>query len=410
MPTLPRVRLRACVALALASLAVAATVVAIAQPTLGDYVLHGRNSDNAAPAMAAIVRGDFARVPSVQPVMGPVSLLVRAPFAALGHAIGGLTLEYDLGAVACMWALAAVALLLAMRVRRRDGGMAAPAAVVLVLVANPLTLAGALDAGHPEEVLAAALATAAVLAAVEDRGTLTGLLLGLAFATKPWAALAAPPALLALRGGHRRALGIALGLAALLVAPLAAADPHRLLDGSRELARTIRVYPGSVWWPFASPVHAPNLAGLPGAHAWAMPWGLTRSAGQLLVGALALGAGLVHLRRWRALPVEAALAFLAALMLARCLLDPMNLSYYAVPFLVALVAWETSRRRGLPVVSATVSVVAWATLMHPPANAALACALCLAWSLPLTGYLLTRRGGPTNPRRLRRPRARAGAR
>jgi hypothetical protein len=389
-PTLPsaRRRVRAYAALALASLAIAAAVVALAQPRLGDYVLGATNPDDAAPAMAALVRGDFARVPAVQPVMGPVSLLVRAPFAALGHALGGLTLEYHLGAVACMWALAAVALLLAARVRRRSGGLAAPCAVVLALVANPLTIA-ALDAGHPEEVLAAALATAAVLAAAEDRATLTGVLLALAFATKPWAALAAPPALLALKGGHRRALGLAFGLAALLVVPLAAADPHRLLDGSRELARTVRVYPTSAWWPFASPVRASNLTGVSGAHAWAMPWGITRSAGQLLVGAVALGAGLARLRRRRALPIDAALAFLAALLLARCLLDPMNLGYYAVPFLAALAAWETSRRTGLPIVTATVSVVAWATLMHPPASPALACALYLAWSLPLTAYLLT---------------------
>jgi hypothetical protein len=122
-----------------------------------------------------------------------------------------------------------------------------------------------------------------------------------------------------------------------------------------------------------------------------MPWGLTRSAGQLVAGALALGAGLAHLRRRRALPVEAALAFLAAAMLARCVFDPMNLAYYAVPFLAALVAWETSHRRGLPVVSALVSIVIWATVMHTPANPALACALYLGWSVPLMAYLLTRR-------------------
>ena len=391
--TLPA-RVRAHAALAVASLAIASGVVAIAQPTLGDYgTAHmGSNPDNAAPAMAAIARGDLARVPHVQPVMGPVSLVVRAPFAALGQALGGRTLEYGLGAVACLWALAALALVLAGRVRRRDGGVVAPAAVVLLLVANPLTL-GALDAGHPEEVLAGALAAAAVLAAAEDRATLTGILLALGVATKPWAALAVPPALHALKGGHRRALGLTVGIAAALVAPLLLADAHPLVHGSRELAGAVRVYPASAWWPLADAVHARNLAHVHGAHAWAMPWGLTRSAGQLVVGALALGAGLVHLRRWRALPLDVALAFLAALLLARSALDPMNLAYYALPFLVALVAWETTRRRGLPVVSALVAVAGWATLLHPRPDAALACALYLAWSLPLLAYLATR-GAP----------------
>lgn len=384
MKTLPRARLRAYAAIACASLAVAATVVLVAQPDLGDYAqTSASNPDNAAPALDALVHGNFARIPSVQPLMGPVSIVVRAPFAAAGHLLGGRALEYRLGALACLWALAALALVLAARVRQRDGGLAAPAAIVLVLVANPVTL-NALDAGHPEELLAGALATAAVLAAAEGRATVTGLLLGLALATKPWAALALPPTLLALRAGQRRALLLAVGLAAGLVAPLAAADPQRLVDGSHQLAHAVRVYPGSAWWPFSS-AH-PGVA-----HAWDMPWGLTRSAGQLVVGALALLAALAHLRRSRTLPLAGALGLLAALLLARGALDPMNLYYYAVPFITALVAWETVRRRGLPMVSMVVSVLAWVTLWHPPASAPLACALYLGWSVPLVAYMASRR-------------------
>jgi len=32
----------------------------------------------------------------------------------------------------------------------------------------------------------------------------------------------------------------------------------------------------------------------------------------------------------------------------------------------------------------------WATLLHPVASPALACALYLAWSVPLAAYLLSR--------------------
>jgi hypothetical protein len=379
--TLLRAHLRAHAALACAALVVAAAVLVVARPGLGDYAqLSAANPDNAAPALDALVRGEFARVPSVQPVMGPVSLLVRAPFAAAGHALGDRTLEYRLGALACLWALAALALLLAVRVRRRDGGIVAPAAIVLVVVANPLALA-ALDAGHPEELLAGALAAAAVLAAADGRATVTGLLIGLAVATKPWAALAAPPALLALRTGRRRALLLAVGVFAALVAPLAAADPHRLLDGTRHLAHAVRVYPASAWWPLAIDHAAP-------AHEWAMPWGLTRSAGQLLVGALALGAAVVHARRSRGLRGEAALALLAALLLARCVLDPMDLGYYAAPCIAALAAWDASHRRGLPIAALLASVLGWATVLHPVASAPLASALFLAWSVPLALALL----------------------
>jgi hypothetical protein len=121
-----------------------------------------------------------------------------------------------------------------------------------------------------------------------------------------------------------------------------------------------------------------------------MPWGLTRSAGQLVTGALALGAGIAVLRgRTKRIEVPAALALLAALLLARCFLDPQNLGYYAAPALAALLAWEGSRRRGLPVVSILACVAGWATLLHPARSPALECALYLAWSLPLTGYLVT---------------------
>jgi hypothetical protein len=381
--TLQRTPLRVYAALSGASFALAAAVVALAQPSVGDYLArNASNPDNAAPALDALIHGHLGRMPSVQPVMGPVSLILRAPFAALGHAIGGATLEYRLGAFACVWALAALALVIAVRVRQRDGGLLAPAAIVLVAIANPLVLS-ALDLGHPEELLAGALCVAAVLAADRDRAILTGVLLGLAAATKPWAALAAVPALLVLRSGRGRALLAAGGLAAALVAPLALADPHHLIAGSRKLAHTVRVYPWSAWWPFANE-HAGGVA-----RAWVMPWGLTRSAGQLVTGAVALGAGVAILRgRIRRIAAPAALALLAGLLLSRCLLDPQNLGYYAAPAGAALLAWETSRRRGLPVVTILACLAGWATLLHPVANPTLACALYLAWSLPLAGFLM----------------------
>ena len=382
MKTLLRTPLRIYAALAGASCALAAAVVALAQPSVGDYLArNASNPDNSAPAIDALIHGHLGRMPSVQPVMGPVSLIVRAPFAALGHAIGGPTLEYRLGAFACLWALAAVALVIAVRVHRRDGGLVAPAAIVVVAVANPLALS-ALNLGHPEELLAGALCVAAVLAADRDRPLLTGALLGLAAATKPWAALAAVPALLALQTGRGRALLAAGGLAAALVAPLALADPHHLIAGSRKLAHSVRVYPWSAWWPFSLEHAGP-------ARAWLMPWGLTRSAGQLATAAVALGAGIAILRgRARRIAAPAALALLAALLLSRSLLDPQNLGYYAAPAVAALAAWEASRRRGLPVVTILACVAGWATLLHPVANPTLACALYLAWSLPLAGYLM----------------------
>jgi len=110
-----------------------------------------------------------------------------------------------------------------------------------------------------------------------------------------------------------------------------------------------------------------------------------------VTGAVALGAGIAILRgRARRIDTQTALALLAALLLWRCLLDPQNLGYYAAPAVAALLAWEASRRRGLPVVTILACLAGWATLLHPVASPALACALYLAWSVPLAGYLLCR--------------------
>src|SRR4051794_26597682 len=80
-----RSRVPAWAAVALAALVVAAVVVAVARPSLGDYTHRGAatNTDNAAPVIDALLRGDLAGVPASQPVMGPVSVALRLPFAAL---------------------------------------------------------------------------------------------------------------------------------------------------------------------------------------------------------------------------------------------------------------------------------------------------------------------------------------
>ena len=59
-------------------------------------------------------------------------------------------------------------------------------------------------------------------------------------------------------------------------------------------------------------------------------------------------------------PREDALALFALLALERCLLDPWNLGYYHLPLVLALVAWETEKRRP-PVIALSVTVALWLT-------------------------------------------------
>ena len=68
---------------------------------------------------------------------------------------------------------------------------------IALVAASPVAYL-ALDAGHPEDVLAAAAATAGVLAAVRTRATLAAVLLTIAVLAKQTAVLALLPAALAL--------------------------------------------------------------------------------------------------------------------------------------------------------------------------------------------------------------------
>jgi hypothetical protein len=87
---------------------------------------------------------------------------------------------------------------------------------------------------------------------------------------------------------------------------------------------------------------------------------------------------------------EQLLGLLALLLLARCILDPWNNVYYALPFLLALLAWEALCRPARPPVLALAATVAvWATFEWAPRvlSPDLQCAAFLAWALPLAGWL-----------------------
>lgn len=384
LPPMARRRLLQLAQLAAVALILAAAVVAIADPGPGDYITADTtNADNSAPVIDALIEGDLSRAVDVQPVVGPLSVVLRLPFAALGRALAGADGEYLFGAAACLWALALLGAALALRAHRLGTERLTGPVVLLLVAANPATIS-AIDKGHPEDLLAAALATASILLAARNRAALTGLALALAVAAKPWAALAGPIALLVLDRGHRRTIVAGALAATLLLLPPMLSNPERMSEGSRVLTEQPRVYAASAWWPLAETHPAPPGVKPP----YVMPGGLTRSAGQTAILAIALALSLACLRRRRELGVEAGLSLLAGLMLARCLLDPLNLYYYGVPFLVALVAWETHARRGIPVVSILASVALWATVSPPANDPALACALFLAWAVPAAAWLM----------------------
>ena len=146
----------------------------------------------AAPALAALVRGDVGDFLALCPSYGG-SLIIRAPFALAASGLGGGDLAvFRAVAVPCLLAGACLGVVLAAQLAARGRGRAECAVAVLLCAGNPITLR-ALDIGHPEELLGGALCVGAVLAALRGRSNLAAVLLGLALANKAWALLAVGP-------------------------------------------------------------------------------------------------------------------------------------------------------------------------------------------------------------------------
>src|SRR5438067_1767370 len=378
-------------ALALVVGAVLSGLIAYSAPLGLDYFAppcHPHICADGAPAIDALAAGRVHSFFANQPPMGSFSLLVRAPCAAIGDALSGKELlKYRLGAFVCLLALAglAVALMAAMarQGRSRTACILIPAAVLV----NPLTYS-ALDFGHPEELLGAALCAGAVLAAARGRAVWAGVLLGCALATKQWAALAILPMLLAApRGSRMRAGGVMAAVAGLLVAPMMIADPGRfwLAQKSLGLALTYQhtVTASNVWFPFAQ-----SSTGLTpdGGHAiaqFSLPSAVGHLIHPLVIGAV-LAVAVAYAYRRRGVAPEEALQLVALVMLVRCLLDPLTYSYHHAPFLVALVSYEALRRR-VPVLSgfAITALLLMKHVIVPMKDASLVNAFYLGWTLPL---------------------------
>jgi hypothetical protein len=364
---------------ALAVVVLVSGLIAYSAPLGTDYLAppcHPYVCDDAGPAIAALVAGKPHDFFANQPPMGAFSLLVRAPFAALGKLAGGNDLLiYRLGAFVCVLALGLLAVTLMAIMARRRRPLASCLLVPVAIVVSPLTYS-ALEYGHPEELLGAALCA--------------GAMLGCALATKQWAALAVLPVLLAAPRGTRLRLALAAGgFAAALFVPMIAADTARfwLAQKSVGIATTFQhtVTASNVWFPFAHGSTAPTLT--PHGIQVTTMYSLSSSLGHFthpfaIAVALALTAA-YGVRRRRA-AAEEALQLLALVFLVRCLLDPLTYSYHHAPFLVALTAYEGLRRR-VPVMTgfAFAAILTMTHVIAPLKEAALVNAFYLSWAIPL---------------------------
>jgi hypothetical protein len=386
----------------------------------------------AKPAFDALTDGHVLEFLRLAPAYGG-SLVERTPFALLPGLWGGGTLAvYRMVALPCLLAAAALAVWLCARMRATSSSRLARAVTLGVCVANPLTLE-ALELGHPEELLGACLCVGAVLLAGGGRPIWAGVLLGLAIANKEWALLAVGPVLLALPRDaetslsdiassrtkavlRARALGrrrVILCLTSTCAVAAAVLAPLMLVSSGRFAANTSAVassqsaifQPWQVWWFFGW--HGPLVHGLFGvpklSYRTGPAWASEISHPLIVVVGFGLAAALWMRRRRRAetttLSVRDALLTLALVLLARCVLDTWDTTYYALPFVVALLSWEMCGESAHhpPLLALMSTILAWESFQGLPAQGAspdTQAALFLAWTLPLGAMLALRLYAP----------------
>lgn len=375
---------RTALPLLLPAVAIAALclLAALTTPAMGDYDHELR------PALDSLLRGDWNGFAAHTPVYAG-SVWPRLPGAWIAHATGGDALAvYRAGALGCLLAAGALAWWLERLMRSERRPALDRAGVVAVILIAPVVLRALRD-GHPEDVLAGALAAAGVLLAVRDRPALAGAALGLAAVSKPWAVLALLPGLLALPGRRLHLLAAAAGAGVLAVGPFVLLEHGRLAQQAHGMSTAGRIFhPQQLFWPLREAHANGGLTG-PG---WLAP--LTHPL--ILALAVPLSAAWALRRRVTGAPAHDALLLLALLLLVRCLLDPWNVAYYAVPLVFALAAWEALAGRGLPVLAIATTALTWLSFVKLPMLTGpdgLA-AFYLAWAPALAAVLAVRLWAP----------------
>jgi hypothetical protein len=172
--------------------------------------------------------------------------------------------------------------------------------------------------------------------------------------------LAIGAVLLALDRARVRAIAITGVTAGLLLAPF-------MVDASGGVATQTAAtgvntggifQPWQIWWFFGAPGHIAR--GLHAGYRTAPGW--IESLSHPLIAAImaplsALYAGVRRSRSYRV--PNAPLLLLALLLALRCILDPWDISYYALPFLLALVTWESLSFDRMPVLALLAAFGAW---------------------------------------------------
>jgi hypothetical protein len=333
----------------------ASLYVALSTRGLGDY------PGDAGPAMHALLQGDLHGFSTSSPAMGTLSLVVRLPFAALAY-LGSPTEPaiFRWGAFPCVAAMGLLGVWLAGLARVRGTGLVGQVTIVALAIFNPF-VQSALGMGHPEELLTASLAIGAVVAAVEQRSLLSGVLLGLAVATKQWAVIAAFPVVAVLDGDRIRALAGAAAVTALCTLPAFALAPGVFLANNFALLHEHYLEPSAWSWLFpVAPRVTVHLAGGLVHRGPRLDAGIVGLLHPLIIATgAAIALMLRRLDRGRR-TVDRIFAAVALMFLLRCTLDTETMPYYHAPLFAVLLAWDVMRGENLPIRALGAAAVGYA--------------------------------------------------
>jgi hypothetical protein len=158
----------------------------------------------------------------------------------------------------------------------------------------------------------------------------------------------------------------AAATALLLLGPIALASASVNAASSRITANDTGsiFYPQQIWWFLGTPGHWVPAMGNEIIRGFRLPPTWLQGRAHLLIAWIGLPLSWVAYRR--GMPKENTLLLLALLLLLRCMLDPWDLVYYPLPFIVALMSWETTVKRRAPVGAAVSTLATWAIFEYAP--------------------------------------------
>jgi hypothetical protein len=313
------------------------------------------------------------------------SLILRSPLFLAAGALGGAEDEAFYAAKAfALLLLAGFGGWLMGRARAKGAGIGVLVMIAFVTAGSPIA-GRALDNGHAEDLVAACLAVAGVLAAGRGRLTLAGVLVGLGFVSKQWAILAWLPAMAVAPRRPWQVLAVAAPVAGVFLVPLlfrTGGVAGGLQSDAFEIWRSHQLF-----WPLGVDNPDPEALRPKLPPEWFVP------IPRLLIVGMSLPLSALwwrHRRRGGGQPHDV-LLLLALLFFFRCLFEPWNIDYYHLPFLLTLAAWEVLSGRGKPILALLATGATWIsfnTWTQIEVYGHATYAIYMGWTLPLAFVLL----------------------